>query len=103
MPKTVKRHLDLDALPPLSAAERRQIDELAVRPDGTVDTADIAELDEAFWRTARRNPFVRPLKRQLTVRLDADILAWLRAGGRGYQTRLNAILRQAMDDELKTR
>jgi len=43
-----------------------------------------------------RNPFYRPVKRQLTVRLDADVVAWLRRQGRGYQTRLNRVLREAM-------
>jgi uncharacterized protein (DUF4415 family) len=38
----------------------------------------------------------RPVKVTLTCRLDADIVAWLKQGGKGYQTRLNAILRQAM-------
>jgi uncharacterized protein (DUF4415 family) len=47
----------------------------------------------------RRNPFFRPVKEQVTVRLDADVLAWLRAGGRGYQTRLNEVLRAAMLQE----
>ncbi|MEJ0046441.1 MAG: BrnA antitoxin family protein [Rhodospirillales bacterium] len=42
------------------------------------------------------NPYYRPIKRQLTLRLDADIIAWLRAAGPGYQTRLNTLLRQAM-------
>src|SRR2546430_7781116 len=39
------------------------------------------------WQNAVRNPFYRPLKQQLTLRLDADIIAWLRRQGRGYQTR----------------
>jgi uncharacterized protein (DUF4415 family) len=45
---------------------------------------------------AARNPFYRPVKQQLTVRLDADVVAWLRKRGRGYQTRLNQVLRRAM-------
>jgi len=43
-----------------------------------------------------RGKFYRPIKRQLTVRIDADVLAWLRSYGKGYQSRLNAILRSAM-------
>jgi uncharacterized protein (DUF4415 family) len=63
-------------------------------------------LDEAFWKKGKRNPFFwqeigdsglyRPLKKQTTVRLDADVLVWLRRSGKGWQTRLNAILREAM-------
>ncbi len=43
----------------------------------------------------------RPLKKQITVRLDADVLAWLKAGGPGYQSRINGILRAAMPREAK--
>jgi uncharacterized protein (DUF4415 family) len=41
----------------------------------------------------------QPIKASVTVRLDADVLAWLKNGGRGYQTRLNALLRQVMTSE----
>jgi uncharacterized protein (DUF4415 family) len=82
--------------PALSAAQKAELAALAKRPDAEIDLSDAPELDEAFWRQAVRNPFYRPVKKQLTVRLDADVLAWLRAAGRGYQTKLNAILRQAM-------
>lgn len=61
-----------------------------------IDTSDIPPLGERFFANASRNPFYRPLKQSTTVRLDADILAWLKAQGPGYQTRLNAILRAAM-------
>jgi len=67
------------------------------RPAATrIDTSDIPPLGERFFANASRNPFYRPLKQSTTVRLDADILAWLKAQGPGYQTRLNAILRTAM-------
>jgi uncharacterized protein (DUF4415 family) len=65
---------------------------LAARPDSTIDFSDIPELTEKFWRTAVRNPFHRPIKQQLTLRLDADVIAWLRKQGKGYQTRANALL-----------
>jgi uncharacterized protein (DUF4415 family) len=42
--------------------------------------------------------FYRPIKKPLTIRLDADVLAWLKGQGRGYQTRINALLRSAMDN-----
>ena len=49
-----------------------------------------------MWRNAiRGNPYLRK-KEQLTVRLDADVLAWLKGLGKGYQTKLNALLREAM-------
>jgi uncharacterized protein (DUF4415 family) len=65
-------------------------------PDDTIDFSDIPELDEKFWANAVRNPFYRPVKKQLTVRLDSDVIAWLQRKGKGYQTRLNALLRGAM-------
>ena len=45
---------------------------------------------------AERGKFYRPLKQQLTVRIDADVVAWLKGQGKGYQSRLNQILRTAM-------
>jgi len=70
-------------------------------PDEQIDTSDIPELSEAQWAEAVRGRFYRPVKRQITARLDADVLAWLKAGGQGYQTRMNAILRRAMLTETK--
>ena len=59
--------------------------------DASIDYSDIAALDAAFFRDAR--VVVSPGKKQLTVRLDADVLEWLRGQGKGYQSRINAILR----------
>lgn len=81
---------------PLTADQLAELDALAALPDETIDTSDISPLTEAFWTNAVRNPFYRPVKQQLTVRVDADVLVWLRSAGRGYQTKLNDILRQAM-------
>ena len=61
-----------------------------------VDTSDIPPLTDEFFAQAVRNPYYRPLKQSTTVRIDADVLAWLRSQGAGYQTRINAILRRAM-------
>lgn len=69
---------------------------LAAMPDDKIDYSDIPPLTERFWKNALRNPFYRPVKQQLTVRLDADVVAWLREQGKGYQTRINALLRAAM-------
>lgn len=59
--------------------------------DEDIDYSDIPELDEEFFRKAR--VVVPPRKKQLTLRLDTDVLDWLKSQGRGYQTRINAILR----------
>jgi uncharacterized protein (DUF4415 family) len=47
--------------------------------------------------------FYRPIKKSLTIRLDADVLAWLKSQGRGYQTRLNKLLRAAMEGQSRRR
>ena len=47
--------------------------------------------------------FYRPLKKPVTVRLDADVLAWFKKDGRRYQTRINAALRKVMEREMKAR
>ena len=70
------------------------------RPDSKIDFSDIPPLTEDFWKNAVRNPYYRPVKQQLTVRLDADVVAWLRQQGKGYQTRLNQVLREVMLDDL---
>jgi len=84
-------------LPPLTEAEKAELRALAQRPDSEIDYSDIPPLDDAFWERAVRNPWYRPVKTPTCVRIDSDILAWLkRHGAKGYQTRLNAILREAM-------
>ena len=59
--------------------------------DEDIDYSEIPELDEAFFRDARVT--VPPAKKQLTIRLDADVLEWMKGQGKGYQSRINAILR----------
>jgi uncharacterized protein (DUF4415 family) len=100
MPKLVRKTL---ADSPISPVRRRKLAELAERPDSTIDLSDIPPLPERFWKNAVRTPYYRPVKQQLTVRLDADVIAWLRRKGKGYQTRLNGVLRDAMLEELGKR
>ena len=59
--------------------------------DADIDYTEIPALDKDFFRNAR--VVIPPGKKQLTVRLDADVLAWLKGQGKGYQSRINAILR----------
>jgi uncharacterized protein (DUF4415 family) len=86
----------LDDLPPLTQADRDRLTALAARPDDEIDLSDIPELDSAEWKNAVRGKHYRPTKAQITAHLDKDVLAWLKADGRGYQTRMNAILRREM-------
>jgi uncharacterized protein (DUF4415 family) len=84
----------------LTAERKRRLEKLSRKSDNRIDASDIPELTEKFWQSAVRNPFYRPVKQRLTLRLDADIIAWLRRQGRGYQTRANALLREAMLGDL---
>ena len=86
---------------PLTPAGKRRLAKLAARPDSEIDFSEIPPLKESFWKNAVRNPFYRPVKQQLTVRLDADVVAWLRQPGKGYQSRLNQILREAMLHDIR--
>jgi uncharacterized protein (DUF4415 family) len=96
MKKSVKRTTSS----PLTAQQRREAAALASMPDDKIDYSEIPPLTDGFWKHAVRNPFYRPVKLQLTVRLDADVVAWLREQGKGYQTRINALLRAAMVDDV---
>ena len=88
---------------PLTPARKRRLAAIAARPDSEIDLSDIPELTESFWKNAIKNPYYRPVKQQLTVRLDADVVAWLRKQGAGYQTRLNQVLRDTMLNEIRKR
>ena len=82
---TSKKSLD-----ELSVSDER-LAELAALSDESIDTSDIPELDEAFWQRASvRFPGG---KERLTVRFDEDVVTWFRNQGRGYQSRMNAVLR----------
>lgn len=94
--KIVKRDIDLQNLPPLTDEQRARLSLLAKIPDSEIDYGDIPPLGDAFWKSAIRNPFYKPTKQATTVRIDADVLLWLKSTGKGYQTRINAILREAM-------
>jgi uncharacterized protein (DUF4415 family) len=65
--------------------------------DDTIDYSDIPPLNRSFLKKAATT--WPPMKKQLTIRLDADVLAWLKAQGRGYQTRINRILRIIMESQ----
>lgn len=101
MSKIIRYKHNLDDLPELSAAQKAELEALAKRPDSEIDFSDIPELDENFWQNAIQNPYYKPVKKSTTVRIDADVMQWLKAQGKGYQTRMNKILRDAMLQELK--
>lgn len=86
----------LDTLPPLTKAQQDDLKRLTAISDDEIDTSDMPELTDAQLAGMQRGAFYRPVKRQITVRVDADVLAWLKSQGKGYQSRMNAILRETM-------
>src|SRR5713226_8428542 len=80
---------------PLAPEEVAELAALAELPDAEIDVSDAPEIDD--WSEARRGLFYRPIKLQLTLRLDADLIAWFRKHAtkdEGYQTRINRVLRE---------
>ncbi len=80
--------------PALTEAQAAQLRALEGRP---IDTQAIPEAPAAHWTTAQRGRFFRPRKEAISLRLDADVLDWLRRRGPGYQTEINRILRARME------
>ncbi len=81
---------------PLGRSQLDQLAKIAAIPDEQIDTIDIPEAPVENWTHARRSDFYRPVKRSVTIRLDADVLAWFKqhaADGR-YQTEINRVLRR---------
>ncbi len=62
--------------------------------DAEIDLTDIPR--SANWDKAVVGKFYRPIKKSLTIHIDADVLAWLKKQRKGYQTRINGLLRNAM-------
>ncbi|HXX15113.1 MAG TPA: BrnA antitoxin family protein [Candidatus Eremiobacteraceae bacterium] len=75
---------------------RKELAALSAKGERDIDFSDVPTTSTEDWAGAVRGRFYRPIKQQLTVRIDADVLEWLRSYGKGYQSRLNAILRAAM-------
>ena len=80
----------------MTAKQRAELKALAQAPEAQINYEDQPQLSRAFLKDAVRNPLYKPTKTPTTVRMDSDVLAWLKAQGKGYQTRMNAILRQEM-------
>lgn len=87
---------------PLTRGQRAEITALSRMSDSDIDYADIARIPASLLERAVRAQLYRPVKRHLSVRIDADVLAWLKSQGKGYHTRLNDILRSAMTEERKS-
>jgi uncharacterized protein (DUF4415 family) len=112
--RSSSRIVDADALerdPRIKARMDRELAALAARADRPIDFTDAPELPaeawknpirglEAWLKVARASRLYRPVKQAVSMRLDADVVAWLKQSGPGYQTRANQILREKMLGEL---
>jgi len=103
--RLISASMELDAKNPAppTRKQRAEIAALAELPDADIDYSNIPAKPAGFWADAVRGGLYRPVKRQLTVRIDADVLAWLRSQGTGYHGRLNQILRSAMLKDVRSR
>jgi uncharacterized protein (DUF4415 family) len=88
----------------MQRAKNAQADEIRAlkrMKDREIDTTDIPPVLD--WSKAVVGKFYRPIKKPLTIRLDADVLTWLKGQGKGYQTRINALLRSSMERQQRPR
>jgi len=88
----------------LTAKQRAEIEALSARSEGRIDTRDIPEVRD--WSGAKRGLFYRPIKKQLTLRVDADVIAWFKGRapkGAGYQTDINRALREYVRQHARAR
>ena len=79
----------------MTARQKAELDALAALADAQIDTRSLPEVRD--WSGARRGVLFRPIKKQLTLRLDADLIDWFKThtpNGEGYQTRINVALRE---------
>lgn len=78
----------------LTKAQQKELAALAALPDGDIDTSDIPERTD--WSEAEIGKFYRPIKKSVTIRLDADVIAWFKAHNKKYQSAVNQALREYM-------
>ena len=100
MSKLVKYEMDPADPPALTEAQKAELKALEAMSDDQIDYGDIPPMPDGFWTNARRNPYYRPIKQQLTLRLDADLIAWFKRqtqDGRGYQRNINQALREYVE------
>jgi uncharacterized protein (DUF4415 family) len=86
---TIRYEIDPTNPPALTDKQIAELEALARKPDSEIDYSDIPPVEDM-------SQFYRPIKEMTTIRIDADILAWLRSQGKGYQTKINASLRREM-------
>ena len=89
--------MKLEDIPPLTREQKIRLRRLARQPDSKIDFSEIPELTDEWFEKARAAAKAaarpKPNKEPVALRLDADVLAWFRSQGKGYQSQINAILR----------
>ena len=80
---------------PLTPELQAEHDALAAMPESEIDTSEMPPIKD--WNQGVRGAFYRPIKRPLSLRIDADIIDWFQRQGSGYQTRINAALREYVE------
>lgn len=85
--------------------DRTDYERFASMTDADIDFSQLPEITpEMFARgVARRNFKIIPRKTQLTLRIDSDVIDWYKKQGRGYQTKINALLRAYMQEHQRHR
>jgi uncharacterized protein (DUF4415 family) len=83
----------------LTKSQVKELEALKRMKDEDIDFSDIPELRGP--RNFIVGKFYRPKKQSLTIRIDADVLTWVKSQGKGYQTRINGYLREAMNNARK--
>ena len=87
----------------ISEKQRRELQRLARMPDSRIDYSDTPEIAQASPPSMEIGRFYRPIKQPVSLRVDADVLAWFRARGKKYQTYMNEVLRREMVSRAKGR
>lgn len=87
---------------PISERQRVELERLARMPDARIDYSDIPALRESPSKV-HVGRFYRPVKQLVSLRVDADVLAWFRSHGKKYQTYMNQVLRREMEDHPRNR
>ena len=87
----------------MTAALRAELAALEAMPDDQIDTSDIPEMTEADWAKPHWIGLqYRPGKKSVTIRLDKDMVAWFKRQGKGWQTKMNWVLRLYFASHRKT-
>jgi uncharacterized protein (DUF4415 family) len=80
---------------PLTERQRRELERVAKLPDSRIDFSDAPE-GKARLSEVEVGRFYRPIKQLVSLRVDAEVLAWFRGRGKKYQTYMNEVLRREM-------